>query len=157
MKGGSLRLPFAPKGGSLMNSNCDPQEEDEEEEEDDDDDDECCQRVTRSGPVRPEVAFSASSKGGTLPRVSFASLNQKKKKKLVISGIAPNEARKFDGAKRWCETFGEVSQIVRMPNGDLHVHFRSAEVADTVCRLRAKVYIAGVGSVNLSWYTGNKR
>lgn len=54
------------------------------------------------------------------------------------------------------QSFGEVSQIIRMPNGDLHVHFRSAEVADTVCRLRAKVFIAGVGSVNLSWYTGNK-
>lgn len=67
-----------------------------------------------------------------------------------------------------------------MPNGDLHVHFKKAEVADTVCfqyspilaihilteliinwaqvcRLRAKVYIAGVGSVYLSWYTGKKR
>lgn len=26
-----------------------------------------------------------------------------------------------------------MSQIIRMPNGDLHVHFRLAEVADTVC------------------------
>lgn len=30
------------------------------------------------------------------------------------------------------QSFGEVSQITRMPNGDLHVHFRSADVADTV-------------------------
>jgi hypothetical protein len=26
-----------------------------------------------------------------------------------------------------------VSQIIRMPNGDLHIYFRLAEVADTVC------------------------
>ncbi|EEB97937.1 hypothetical protein MPER_02645 [Moniliophthora perniciosa FA553] len=116
-----------------MNSNCDPQEEDEEKEEDydDDDDDECCQRAMKSGPVRPEVAFSASSKGGTLPRVSFASLNQKKKKKLVISGIAPNEARKFDGAKRWCEDFWRSQADSEMPKWDLHVHF-GVPSADTV-------------------------
>ncbi|KAJ7925999.1 hypothetical protein B0H13DRAFT_1974176 [Mycena leptocephala] len=57
--------------------------------------------------------------------------------------------------KQWCESFGEVSQITRMPNDDLHVNFRQADVADTVCRLRAKVYIRGVGSVQLSWYMGN--
>jgi hypothetical protein len=50
-----------------------------------------------------------------------------------------------------------VDQIVRMPNGDLHIHFRLAEVADTVCRVKAKVNISGVGSVQLSWYTGDKR
>ncbi|KAG6866049.1 hypothetical protein C0991_009146 [Blastosporella zonata] len=72
-------------------------------------------------------------------------------------GVGPTDVRKFDGVKKWCETFGEVSQIVRMPNGDLHIHFRLAEVADTVCRLRARVYIAGVGSVQLSWLTGDKR
>lgn len=30
------------------------------------------------------------------------------------------------------QSFGEVTQIMRMPNGDLHVHFRKAEVAETV-------------------------
>ena len=30
------------------------------------------------------------------------------------------------------QSFGEVSQIVRMPDEDLHVHFKKAEVADTV-------------------------
>jgi hypothetical protein len=30
------------------------------------------------------------------------------------------------------QTFGEVSQITRMPNDDLHVNFRNADVADTV-------------------------
>ncbi|KAJ6621090.1 hypothetical protein B0H10DRAFT_2215360 [Mycena sp. CBHHK59/15] len=106
---------------------------------------------------RPEVAYSSESKSRTLPRVSFASLGTrgKRRKKLVISGIAAGETRKFEAAKRWCESFGEVSQITRMPNSDLHVHFRDAEVADTVCRLRAAVYIRGVGSVQLSWYTGN--
>ena len=30
------------------------------------------------------------------------------------------------------QSFGSVNQILRMPNGDLHVHFQSGEVADTV-------------------------
>ena len=74
------------------------------------------------------------------------------------------------------KSFGEIRQISRAPNGDLHVDFRRADVADTVCiyffallldlpltpsvkvcRVRAKVFIAGVGSVQLSWYTGEKR
>ncbi|KAJ7293115.1 hypothetical protein C8J57DRAFT_16578 [Mycena rebaudengoi] len=116
-------------------------------------------QTRKVGPVnqvkldRPEVAYSSESKSRTLPRVSFASLGaRKRKKKLVISGIAAGDTRKFEAAKRWCETFGEVSQITRMPNDDLHVNFRNADVADTVCRLRAKVYIRGVGSVILSWY-----
>ena len=70
------------------------------------------------------------------------------------------------------QSFGSVNQILRMPNGDLHVHFQSGEVADTVtflldvdvrktnvrqvCRLRAKVFITGVGSVQLSFLTGGK-
>ncbi|KAK0466444.1 uncharacterized protein EV420DRAFT_830615 [Desarmillaria tabescens] len=116
-------------------------------------------RLPKANPTSPQIAFSASGKGGTMPRVSFASLSTRnsKKKKLIVSGIGPDDTRRFEGVKRWCESFGEVSQIMRMPNGDLHVYFRSAEVADTVCRLRAKVFIAGVGSVNLSWYAGNKR
>ncbi|KAG7098945.1 hypothetical protein E1B28_000835 [Marasmius oreades] len=153
-KASSLRVPFATKGGSLVTGNLPTNDL---LEDDEDEDDEECYATTRPGLTRPQIAFAASTK--TIPRVSFASLSSRnqKKKKLVVSGIATNDVRKFEGAKRWCESFGEVSQIVRMPNGDLHVHFRSAEVADTVCRLRAKVYIAGVGSVNLSWYTGNKR
>ncbi|KAF8922063.1 hypothetical protein CPB85DRAFT_19005 [Mucidula mucida] len=110
-------------------------------------------------PAGPQVAFTSTTKGGSVPRVSFSSLSSRnqKKKKLIVSGIGPNDTRRFEGVKQWCESFGEVSQIMRMPNGDLHVHFRSAEVADTVCRLRAKVFISGVGSVDLSWYAGNKR
>ena len=44
--------------------------------------------------------------GGTLSRAAFSPLssrNQKKKKKLVISGVGVNEVRKFEGVKRWCE------------------------------------------------------
>ncbi|CAK5264530.1 unnamed protein product [Mycena citricolor] len=106
---------------------------------------------------RPEIAYSSVGKTRSVPRVSFASLGpRKKKKRLVISGIAAEDDHKFEAAKRWCESFGEVSQITRMPNDDLHVHFRQAEVADTVCRLRAKVYIRAVGSVQLSWYTSSE-
>ncbi|KAJ7751268.1 hypothetical protein DFH07DRAFT_531336 [Mycena maculata] len=137
------RVPLGPKPGSrLAASNRDPEP--------------AANRPMKQDNL-PEVAYSAENKTRTLPRVSFASLGTraKRKKKLIISGIAAGDTRKFEAAKRWCESFGEVSQITRMPNDDLHVHFRNADVADTVCRLRAKVYIRGVGSVQLSWYTGN--
>ncbi|KAF8632943.1 hypothetical protein AX15_001549 [Amanita polypyramis BW_CC] len=105
--------------------------------------------------TRPQIAYSS---GGSFARVHFSSLTKrhKKKRRLIVSGIRPNDALKFDSLKRWCENFGEVSQITRMPNNDLHVHFRKADVAETVCRLRAKVYINGVGSVQLSWAYGDK-
>ncbi|KAI0361465.1 hypothetical protein OH77DRAFT_1492512 [Trametes cingulata] len=80
----------------------------------------------------------------------------RKKRKLIISGIPPDDERRFEGVRKWCESFGEVNSITRVPNGDLHVDFRKAEVADTVCRLNARVYIAGVGSVCLSWFTGKR-
>ncbi|KAJ7170096.1 hypothetical protein C8R46DRAFT_223332 [Mycena filopes] len=132
------RMPLGPKHGSrLAMSNTDP---------------ETTVRPTKQD-NKPEVAYSSENKNRSIPRVSFASLGtRKRKKRLVISGIAAGDTRKFEAAKRWCESFGEVSQITRMGNDDLHVHFRNADVADTVCRLRAKVYIRGVGSVNLSWY-----
>ncbi|THV07591.1 hypothetical protein K435DRAFT_848008 [Dendrothele bispora CBS 962.96] len=138
-KAGNVRLPFAPKPTSRT-ANYDTYH-------DDDEDDAAPVQASRS--TRPEVAFASSSKSGTMPRVALSTLgtrNQKKKKKLVVSGVSPNDLRKFEGVKRWCESFGEVTHIVRMPNGDLVVHFRSADVADTVCRLRAQVFIAGVGS-----------
>lgn len=153
----TTRIPFVPKPTSrLANSRADYDYEDAEDE----DHNTCYPTVQplkqQYDPTRPHVAYSS---GGALPRVNLASLSSRhrKKKKLVVSGVGPNELRKFEGVKRWCESFGEVSQIVRMPNGDLHVHFRLPEVADTVCRLRAKVYISGVGSVQLSWFTGDKR
>jgi len=77
----------------------------DEDDLDDDDDDSAHsdrQAPKQYRPSRPQVAYSAS---GTLTRVGFASLSsrQRKKKKLVISGIGFNEPRKFDGVKRWCE------------------------------------------------------
>ncbi|KAH9858054.1 hypothetical protein C2E23DRAFT_880721 [Lenzites betulinus] len=86
----------------------------------------------------------------------LASPRSRKKRKLIISGIPPDDERRFEGARKWCESFGEVSSISRAPNGDLHVDFRKAEVADTVCRLNARVNITGVGSVCLSWFTGKR-
>ncbi|KAI0824996.1 hypothetical protein BC628DRAFT_274358 [Trametes gibbosa] len=80
----------------------------------------------------------------------------RRKRKLIVSGIPPDDERRFQGVRKWCESFGELSSINRAPNGDLHVDFRKAEVADTVCRLNARVYIAGVGSVCLSWFTGKR-
>ncbi|KAF8559993.1 hypothetical protein OG21DRAFT_14131 [Imleria badia] len=107
---------------------------------------------------QPHVLFAGKTGG---PRLSLSSLGgstrQIKKKKLVVSGIALNDSRRLDAIQRWCQSFGEVDQITRMPNGDLHINFQKAEVADTVCRVRAKVHIAGAGSVHLSWISGNKR
>ena len=100
--------------------------------------------------TRPQIAYSS---GRRLPRMHFSSLakRHKKKRRLVVTGIKPNDVRKFDSLKSWCEVrfaqvnpdcfvinghsfqnFGEVSQITRMPNNDLHVHFRRADVAETV-------------------------
>ncbi|THH09609.1 hypothetical protein EW145_g1890 [Phellinidium pouzarii] len=53
--------------------------------------------------------------------------------------------------------FGELRQITRLPNGDLLIDFKCADVADTVCRISARVYIPGVGSVDMSWVSGKKR
>ncbi|KAH7916364.1 hypothetical protein BJ138DRAFT_995653 [Hygrophoropsis aurantiaca] len=113
--------------------------------------------IEERDPSQPHVVFSGKNNA---PRVSLSSIgsqSRSKKKKLVISGIRMNDTARLEAAQRWCQSFGEVDQITRMPNGDLHVNFHKAEVADTVCRVRAKVQIPGVGSVHLSWYTGNKR
>ncbi|EGO05303.1 hypothetical protein SERLA73DRAFT_174395 [Serpula lacrymans var. lacrymans S7.3] len=112
--------------------------------------------IEEHDPSQPHIVYKDPGKS----RVSLSSISshtRSKKKKLVISGIGFNDSRRLEAATRWCQSFGEVDQITRMPNGDLHVNFRKAEVADTVCRVRAKVHIASVGSVYLSWFSGNKR
>ncbi|KAI0094336.1 hypothetical protein BDY19DRAFT_14569 [Irpex rosettiformis] len=117
------------------------------------------------------------------PNNSVLSLTKsRRKRKLVVSGITPGDHRRYDHLRQWCEvgpriasrisslnilliflfpisilqSFGELNQITCMPNGDLHVDFRSTEVADTVCRLHASVQINGVGTVGLSWFTGKR-
>lgn len=92
------RIPLGPKPGSrLANSNIDY---DDDEEEDDDSDK--IAKPIKYDPTRPHIAYSS---GGTLPRVKFATLTsrQKKKKKLVVIGVAHEDERKFAGVKRWCE------------------------------------------------------
>lgn len=56
---------------------------------------------------KPHVVYS-SQNGGTLSRMtSFSNLalsrSKRKKKKLVVSGVAVNDTRRFEGVKRWCE------------------------------------------------------
>jgi len=87
---------------------------------------------------------------------AIASPRHKRKRKLIISGIPPGDEKRYEAVKKWCESFGEVNSISREFNGNLYVDFRKAEVADTVCRLQARVYIKGVGSVCLSYFTGKK-
>ncbi|OAX42654.1 hypothetical protein K503DRAFT_766535 [Rhizopogon vinicolor AM-OR11-026] len=113
--------------------------------------------VEEQDTTRPCVVYTGKSHAPRVSLSSIASQTRSTKKKLVISGIPLNDARRLDALQKWCQSFGEVDQITRMPNGDLQIKFHKAEVADTVCRVRAKVYIAGVGSVYLSWYSGNKR
>ncbi|KAG6335920.1 hypothetical protein ID866_3174 [Astraeus odoratus] len=111
--------------------------------------------VEEPGDSHPHVLYSGRS---SAPRMSLSSISShSRKRKLVISGIAFNDVVRLEAVQRWCESFGEVDQITRISNGDLHVNFRKAEVADMVCRLRARVHIAGVGSVHMSWINGNKK
>jgi len=121
---------------------------------DDDDVDEDPVTYDRTAPFVAYASDGSQDVSRILLNTLSNSIRQRKKKKLVIRGVRSNERRKLEAARRWCERFGEVNQIVRMPNEDLHVDFKSAEVAETVCRLRAKVFISGVGSVYLSWYVG---
>lgn len=80
----------------------------------------------------------------------LATPRRRKKRKLVITGVPRGDKRRTDALQKWCEvrqrtayyaihnlmtipqSFGEVSQITRAPNGDLHIDFKSSEVADTV-------------------------
>ena len=52
---------------------------------------------------------------------------------------------------------GEFRSISRKGNGEIHVDWRKSSVAETICRIWAGVFINGVGSVNLSWYTGKAK
>jgi hypothetical protein len=96
-KSNTVRLPFGPKANSsrMGNTSCNDYYEDEED----------AVPVQTSKISRPEMAFSSSGKSGTIPRVAFSALSTRnqKKKKLVISGVAVDDTRKFDGVKRWCE------------------------------------------------------
>ncbi|TFY72802.1 hypothetical protein EVG20_g222 [Dentipellis fragilis] len=116
--------------------------------------------LVSSKPASIRIPFALKPHGSNMPPLrhvpSVLSSRDKRKKKLVISGIGMHDQRRYEGIKKWCESFGEINQISRMPNGDLHVDFRRSEVADTVCRVHATVQIAGVGSVALSWYNGRR-
>ncbi|KAH9059595.1 hypothetical protein EDB87DRAFT_1735553 [Lactarius vividus] len=73
-------------------------------------------------------------------------------KRLIVSGLEEGNLDAELAVKRWCESFGELRRISRK-DGALHVSWKKASVADTVCRLEARVFIKGVGSVALSWIT----
>ncbi|KAI0252890.1 hypothetical protein BJV78DRAFT_1281237 [Lactifluus subvellereus] len=79
----------------------------------------------------------------------------KGEKRLIVSGLEEGNLDAELAVKRWCESFGELRRISRK-DGTLHVSWKKASVADTVCRLEARVFIKGVGSVGLSWITEPK-
>lgn len=106
-----------------------------------------------SGPLRIPLTFRGSS--GSSGASILPTHRRKRKRKLVISGIPPGDSRRYDHIRLWCEvrlrhalystpadpaaqSFGDLNQITRVPNGDLHVDFRSSEVADTVCCMNAQ-------------------
>lgn len=106
-KQSSLRIPLAPKSGHrLANSNIEPLCDDDEEEE------ETSAPVIPKPNAKPEVAFAAA-KSNTLSKMSLATLTSKhsKKKRLIVSGIGPNDVRKFEGVKRWCEASNRASTL----------------------------------------------
>ncbi|KIP10109.1 hypothetical protein PHLGIDRAFT_115744 [Phlebiopsis gigantea 11061_1 CR5-6] len=111
-------------------------------------------RDTEKGSMRMPIHLKGSS--GSSSGSILSSHKRRRKRKLVVSGIPPGDMRRYEHVRLWCESFGELNQITRVPNGDLHVDFRRSEVADTVCRLHARVHINGVGSVGLSWFTGKR-
>ncbi|KAI9065876.1 hypothetical protein FKP32DRAFT_1566981 [Trametes sanguinea] len=114
------------------------------------------QSASEGSPIPWKPSPSTVPHMGSVTSLLASPRSRGKKRKLIISGIPPDDERRFEGVRKWCESFGELNSITRAPNGDLHIDFRKAEVADTVCRLNARVYIAGVGSVCLSWFTGKR-
>lgn len=98
----STRIPLAQKLTSKLVNSSVGLPKDEDEDEDEDMHHTLIPHVNQPGPTQPHVAYSS---GATLPRVSLAAFGarHKKKKKLVVRGIGPNEFRKFEGVKQWCE------------------------------------------------------
>ncbi|KAK2467628.1 hypothetical protein APHAL10511_000483 [Amanita phalloides] len=76
----------------------------------------------------------------------------KAKRKLLISGVEPGNYRRYEAISTWCEGFGEVT-VNHQSNGVIVADFKDVNVANTVCRLQARVHIRGAGSVSLSWTT----
>lgn len=69
------------------------------------------QQQGQSKKNKPSVVYSSGSHGRTLSRMASLSniklpiipKNKRKKKKLVVSGVAPNDVQKLEGVKHWCE------------------------------------------------------
>lgn len=78
--------------------------------------------------------------------------SSKSKRKLLISGVEKGDHLKYEAISNWCEGFGQVI-VKQVENGAIVADFRDANVAESVCRLQAQVYITGAGSVSLSWTT----
>jgi hypothetical protein len=117
-KESAIRIPFSPKGKHAeLTPTCN--------------EDDAVENISHGR----QIVYASAGKGSA-SRVSLSSLSSardKHKKKLIVSGIGMNDTQRLQAMKKWCESFGEVTQIMRMPNGDLHVHFRKAEAAETVC------------------------
>lgn len=85
------RLPFAPKAGSCLDNVQETEVSDSPHDQ-----------PKKRDSLRPSVAYSSKR---SLSRIHLPSLSSRhqKKKKLVVSGIQPEDTPKFEGVKRWCE------------------------------------------------------
>lgn len=109
-------------------------------------------------PPEAERTLAAGHRTSTHTLRGFMAPLARPKRRLVVSGIGPGETQRTERLYQWACRFGEVREMVRAPNGrDLLIDFRRAEVADTVCRLNARVFIPEVGSVALSYMEPSTR
>ncbi|KAI0071127.1 hypothetical protein K474DRAFT_1607435 [Panus rudis PR-1116 ss-1] len=113
-------------------------------------------------PVRPSTS---------IPILSAISLRRKqqRKKKLIIThpifaetssdpdmddgeGYRRELERKriFEELYHWCRSFGAV-KTMKQKGDSLHVHWKSWEAADLVCRVQGHVNIANIGTVCVTW------
>ncbi|KAI0776393.1 hypothetical protein BC629DRAFT_1290483 [Irpex lacteus] len=107
-------------------------------------------------PTLPPPMPGSSTPSFFLPQKQeglFASLARKtvrrRKKKLIVCGMDSHFNE--EALLAWCELHGAVRRFERRENGDIHVYWKEWEVADTVCRVNAQVYIKNVGRVGLTW------
>ncbi|KAF5349296.1 hypothetical protein D9756_009365 [Leucocoprinus leucothites] len=123
---------------------------------------------TPQSPPSPET----ESKRKSLANLMSNGKRKGSKRRLVISGVGDGQGE-VAALKEWCASLGEVRSMVKVKSvdgvvteigrGDRSgqnvwvVDFKKSSVAESVCRLQAKVEIKGAGSVRLSWETAKPK
>jgi len=93
-------------------------------------------------------AGSHSSRGSTLSKVvsfhlahlsTMSMRNKKKKKRLIVSGIAVDDTKKFKGVKRWCEV-GHFASCLASPLSDCLIRVSAKCDRSCVCLMGILLY-----------------